>query len=135
MTRWIVWVMNYLASLPPLIVLNVGQGTCCCGRWWHGEDRPGTGTIAGALAALSMYFYSAPSLALYMMWKVVEVSCCEIVFMTLQSLCQWTLYEAVANIQIEVNTVFTHFKLPFLLRNQCFLPYMSVNKRKSLWKI
>ncbi|MPC13249.1 Transmembrane protein 135 [Portunus trituberculatus] len=47
-------------------------GTCCGGRWWHGEDRPESGAIAGVLAALSMYFYSAPSLALYMMWKVVE---------------------------------------------------------------
>ncbi|XP_063888594.1 transmembrane protein 135-like [Scylla paramamosain] len=48
------------------------KGTCCGGRWWHGKDQPGHGTVAGALAALSMYFYSAPSLALYMMWKVVE---------------------------------------------------------------
>ncbi|KAG0719283.1 Transmembrane protein 135 [Chionoecetes opilio] len=48
------------------------KGTCCAGRRWHGEDRAAHGTVAGALAALSMYFYSAPSLALYMMWKVVE---------------------------------------------------------------
>ncbi|XP_050729744.1 transmembrane protein 135-like isoform X5 [Eriocheir sinensis] len=48
------------------------KGTCCAGRWWHGQDQAGHGAVAGALAGLSMYFYSAPSLALYTMWKVVE---------------------------------------------------------------
>lgn len=48
------------------------KGTCCAGRWWHGQDQVGHGAVAGALAGLSMYFYSAPSLALYTMWKVVE---------------------------------------------------------------
>lgn len=57
----------------PLIMLHV-QGTCCAGRWWHGQDQAGHGAVAGALAGLSMYFYSAPSLALYTIWKVVEVS-------------------------------------------------------------
>lgn len=57
----------------PLIMLHV-QGTCCAGRWWHGQDQAGHGAVAGALAGLSMYFYSSPSLALYTMWKVVEVS-------------------------------------------------------------
>ena len=74
---WNVTVVGWWSSLAPLTVLSVGQGTCCAGRWWHGEDRAGHGTVAGAIAALSMYFYSAPSLALYIMWKVVEVSCWE----------------------------------------------------------
>ncbi|KAG7166157.1 Transmembrane protein 135-like [Homarus americanus] len=51
---------------------SVFKGTCCAGRWWHGRDEPSHGAVAGVLSALSMYFYSAPSLALYVMWKVVE---------------------------------------------------------------
>ncbi|XP_071517372.1 transmembrane protein 135-like [Panulirus ornatus] len=52
--------------------ISVFKGTCCAGRWWHGKDDPSHGAVAGVLSALSMYFYSAPSLALYMMWKVLE---------------------------------------------------------------
>ncbi|KAK7082835.1 hypothetical protein SK128_017091 [Halocaridina rubra] len=48
------------------------KGTCCVGRWWHGKDKPSHGVLAGALAGLAMYFYSAPTIALYLMWKTFE---------------------------------------------------------------
>ncbi|KAK3879881.1 hypothetical protein Pcinc_015585 [Petrolisthes cinctipes] len=50
----------------------VFKGTCCVGRWWMGREVAGQGAVAGALAALSMYWYSAPSMALYIMWKILE---------------------------------------------------------------
>nr|XP_045581074.1 transmembrane protein 135-like [Procambarus clarkii] len=52
--------------------ISVFKGTCCAGRWWHGKEAPSHGAVAGVLSALSMYFYSAPSIALYIMWKVLE---------------------------------------------------------------
>lgn len=52
--------------------ISVFKGTCCVGRWWHGKDEAWHGALAGAFSALSMYMYSSPSLALYIMWKTLE---------------------------------------------------------------
>lgn len=51
---------------------SVFKGMCCAGRWWDGIEYPYHGALAGALSALGMYFYSAPSLASYMLWKTFE---------------------------------------------------------------
>lgn len=48
------------------------KGICCSGRWVHNEDRASHGAAAGAIAGLGMYFYDAPSLVLYLMWKTLE---------------------------------------------------------------
>lgn len=63
---------NFNAGLFLAWFISVFKGTCCAGRWWHGKEEASHGAVAGVLSAFAMYFYSAPSLALYMMWKVLE---------------------------------------------------------------
>ncbi|XP_068210009.1 transmembrane protein 135-like isoform X2 [Palaemon carinicauda] len=50
----------------------VFKSMCCVGRWWDGTEYPYHGALAGALSAFGMYFYSAPSLASYILWKTFE---------------------------------------------------------------
>ncbi|XP_037798186.1 transmembrane protein 135-like [Penaeus monodon] len=63
---------NFQAGIFLAWFMSVFKGTCCLGRWWSGKDEAAHGAVAGVLSALSMYFYSAPSLALYIMWKAIE---------------------------------------------------------------
>ena len=65
---------KYTANIKNLnFLLFCLQGICCLGRWISGEDKVYHGGFAGFFAGLSMYFYSSPSIAVYVFWKTIEV--------------------------------------------------------------
>ncbi|XP_076031756.1 transmembrane protein 135-like isoform X1 [Oratosquilla oratoria] len=64
--------INFKAGLGLAWFTAAFKGVCCLCRWIRGKDEASHGTLAGAVAGMAMYFYSAPSIALYLLWKTFE---------------------------------------------------------------
>ncbi|XP_076031764.1 transmembrane protein 135-like isoform X3 [Oratosquilla oratoria] len=68
----VLWSRHSLCPHRGSCLLNTSWGVCCLCRWIRGKDEASHGTLAGAVAGMAMYFYSAPSIALYLLWKTFE---------------------------------------------------------------